>query len=244
MKKVFFLILLLTLTSLFAQDTIIRVAYSNWRPYSYTENGKAVGIELDIFEAVTSMMGYKAEFEEYPWKRCLRLLQIGEVDVVISMVYNDDRSVYTIYPEEHITIADFMFFSLQEKTIEYDGYLTSLKNYDVGSILGFYYGEDYINAEFRKKIEVGDPDILLKLVLNGRLDIGLGNRTVINNSLYYLKSDQSLIFYDPPVRSDKLFVGFSKINKLEALAKQFSKSLKAFKETDSYRNILKRYHTD
>lgn len=135
-----------------------------------------------------------------------------------------------------------MLISLEESAIGSTTPLINLKDYKIGSILGFHYGDEFDNATYLDKVEVGDSELLLELLLKKRFDLAIGNRTVITNSFHKKKLTTVLVFHEPPVKSDKLYVGFSKQRSHELLTKEFSNVLKLFKETDEYREILNRYH--
>lgn len=241
MKK---LMILLLISSLYitAEERVIYAAYTSWEPYTYTVDAKPMGFELEIFQNVMERMDYSVIFIEMPWKRCLQNLKSGEMDVVISMLINEEREEYTLFPEEHISTTDFMLISLKESAIESTNPLINLKDYKIGSILGFHYGDEFDNANYLDKVEVGDSELLLELLLKKRFDIVIGNKTVIMNSFHKKKLTTALVFHEPPVKSDKLYVGFSKNESHEVLSKEFSSGLKLFKETDEYREILNRYH--
>lgn len=241
MKK---LIIIFFITSLYitAEDRVIRAAYTSWEPYTYTVDNEPMGFELEIFQSVMDKMGYRVDFVEMPWKRCLKFLQSGEVDVVISMLINKEREMFTIFPDEHISTTDFMLISLEESDIQYQNPLINLKDYKIGSILGFHYGDEFDNASYLDKVEVGNSELLLELLLKKRLDLALGNRTVITNSIHKKKLTKKLVFHEPPVKSDNLYVGFSKNKAHETLTKEFSSVLKLFKNSDQYQVILNKYH--
>lgn len=241
MKKLLWIIYLSPL-SLFANELIIEAAYTSWEPYTYTVDGQPKGFELDIFEYVAESMGYKVIFTEMPWKRCLLNLKSGNVDVVISMLKNKEREAYAIFPSEHISTTDFMLVSLEERAIEFNRPLINLKEYKIGTILGFHYGDEFDNASYLDKVEVGSSDLLLELLLKKRLDLAVGNRTVFTNSFYKRDNAEVLVFHEPPIKSDKLYVGFSRKNSLDELANEFSSVLKLFKNSDQYQQILNRYY--
>ena len=61
------------------ENKTVIVAYTEWFPYTYLEDGQAAGFEIDITRAVLKQMNIAATFQQYPWNRCLQLLKLGEV---------------------------------------------------------------------------------------------------------------------------------------------------------------------
>lgn len=245
MKSLLIIIIIYILTSsfLFSQDIVIKAAYTDWEPYTYTENNDAKGFEIEIFSIIMDKMNIKVEYESLPWKRCLNNLKTGESDVVISMFKTDERELYTIYPEENISRSTCSFFVLESSNVKFNGDYNNIYNDRIGVILGFNYGDEFSNESNNlQKIDIIDSKSLLDMVSKKRVHIGLDNRLVIHSLSKKANIENSIRFLEPPVVNDPLYIGFSKKNKLENLCKSFSDELKAFKQTDRYLEITKRYN--
>lgn len=76
----------------------------DWFPYTFIDNSlpenKAVGIHTDIVRKAIENTGNSVQFEALPWKRCMRLIQAGKVDAVISASYSDKRAAFAYYPDD------------------------------------------------------------------------------------------------------------------------------------------------
>lgn len=67
-------------------------------PYSYIENGEAKGIYTDILNAVfEEMPSYRIKITLVPWKRGLKLLEVGEGFALYPPYYYTDKRPY-IFP--------------------------------------------------------------------------------------------------------------------------------------------------
>ena len=72
----------------------------DWFPYTFKKDGKAVGVHVDIVRKATEDLGDTVDLQPLPWKRCLKLGQLGKVDAVMSASYKDKRAAYAYYPND------------------------------------------------------------------------------------------------------------------------------------------------
>ncbi|MEW5774627.1 MAG: transporter substrate-binding domain-containing protein [Thermodesulfobacteriota bacterium] len=219
----------------------LTVVYTEWFPYTFTENGAARGFEIDILREVLQGMGRKAEFVGFPWKRCLASLAEGQADALVSLLLTPERAEYTLYPEEHISTSRTVLFTAADKAVPFAGDLAHLQGLKIGVILGFSYGEAFDNAEFLDKEPAVDVNILINRVVSGRNDLAAENQAVAMASAARLGVRDKLRFLEPPIHTQKLYVGFSKARGHERLAAEFSRALAAFKASPRYREILRAY---
>jgi polar amino acid transport system substrate-binding protein len=217
------------------------IVYTDWFPYTYEENGRAQGFEIDTLKAVLGEMNLRGEFVSYPWKRCLASLKNGEADALVSLLKTPEREDYTYYPDEYISISKTVFVTTAKKDVPFDGSLESLKNYTIGVISGFSYGEAFDNAKYLKKDESVDTKTLLTKLLNGRTDIAAENQAVLLASALKMGVKDRIQFLRPPIHTNKLYVGFSKAKGYRNLSDAFSRTLGVFKKTDAYPSILAQY---
>ena len=88
MKKSISLILCLILCfacfapSALAADKVLKVATNvAWPPYEYYEDEKAVGIDVDIIQAICDKLGYKMELIDMEFGSIITAVATGKVDV-------------------------------------------------------------------------------------------------------------------------------------------------------------------
>lgn len=230
-----------------AKSHALMVVYTEWFPYTYSENGTARGFEIEVLREVLASMGRSAEFVEYPWKRCLASLAEGQADALVSLLKTPEREAFTIFPAEHISVSRTVFFTAAPPTgkpAAYNGTLEGLKGLRIGVIMDFSYGEAFDHADFLDKEPAVDVGILIKRVVNGRNDVAAENEAVAKASAARLGVRERLRFLDPPIHTQKLYVGFSRTRGLERLAADFSGALAAFKATPRYRDILRAYNAE
>ena len=219
----------------------IIVAYTDWYPYTYQEKGKPSGFEIEIFTAVMKNMGIQVEFANYPWKRCLNNLKEGNADALVSLLKTDERERYAYFPDTPISISKTVFITKADRNIKFRGSLEELKEFNIGVIMGFSYNEAFDKAVYLKKDNSLDTRILLTKLLNNRHDLAAENQTVATAYAIRMGIRDKIKFLEPPIHTEKLYVGFSKAKKTKALCGDFSNSLKEFKKTRAYTQILEKY---
>jgi len=220
----------------------VTAVYTTWFPYNYQdEAGNAVGFENEIFGAVMQELGFEVEFVLRPWKRCLYMLERGQVDALVSLLKTGEREVYTIFSGEEISISRTMLFTHVESPIWFDGSLDQLTPYTIGTIRGFSYGEAFDNASFLRKEAVIDIQAIIQKVIFRRNDIGIGNQLVVTAQAKSLGKRAAIRFLEPPIHAQKLFVGFSRAKKHHQLAADFTGALVSFKKSAKYGEILDKY---
>lgn len=224
-----------------AGNATVRVAYTEWFPYTYTEDGQARGFEIDILTAVLGRMGITPAYAAFPWKRCLAHLENGKADLVVSMLKSPERESYAIYPEEPISLSRTVFAARKDRVPAYAGNLEALRGLRIGVFLGFTYGPAFDAAGFLEKDPAVDTAILIEKLMARRDDLIAENQVVIKALARRMGLLDRLVFLTPPIHHQRLYVGFSKAGGMEGVAGDFSRALKAFKESGQYRAVLARY---
>jgi len=88
----------------FAGGTINICSDKNlWYPFTFVEEGKAVGLQVDIISKALSNLGYEVNYKPLPWKRCLSSAESGDFDAVATASYKDKRAVFLNYPVDAST---------------------------------------------------------------------------------------------------------------------------------------------
>ncbi|MDM8539060.1 transporter substrate-binding domain-containing protein [Desulfobacterales bacterium HSG17] len=233
--------LLFISSSSYAKNDKLRIVFTDWFPYTYMENNKASGFEIDIFKEVMNSMQKEVEFVIYPWERCLHVLKKGDADALISLIKNFEREKFTYFPDENISLSKTMFFTTADQNINFDGNYEKLKQFTIGIIAGFSYGDKFDNANYLKKDKSKNTEMLIKKLIGGRNDIIAENQAVILSNSLKMGLGNKIKVLETPIHYKKLYVGFSRAKKHKKLCDEFSKRLKEFKNTSSYISILDKY---
>lgn len=98
--KPFILLLCLISSTLSAKSLNICVDDSDWMPYIYHQEDSLQGIHIDIIRSSLDSLGLDYQFQQVPWKRCLKGLEKGRYDAVATASYSAERNEYLCYPKD------------------------------------------------------------------------------------------------------------------------------------------------
>lgn len=85
-----------TLTLVFAYED--KEQYPNYLGNSdVIPEDPGVSVEM-VQHLVKHVPGIRIELKRYPWKRCLALLEVGEIDAIFNASYTQERASFGVYP--------------------------------------------------------------------------------------------------------------------------------------------------
>jgi polar amino acid transport system substrate-binding protein len=225
----------------------ISVGTSEWPPYEYSENGKALGFATEILEKVMPGIGYEPKIEFMPWKRATEMAKAGEIDALYSASHNAERAEFLHYPETPLHPSEYVFFVRKSDVgkLKFDSF-DDLKSYKVGVTRGYAYSDELLKKleEFKNSDEAASDELNMQKLVEGRIDyfpsdllngLALAKRLWIQNDITYLYKR---------IKVKDYFITFSKKSPKVSpeLVKKFSDELKAFSQTDDYKQIYNKYY--
>ncbi|WP_127718001.1 ABC transporter substrate-binding protein [Halobacteriovorax sp. HLS] len=235
MKKLVSLLLIFISSSLLARP--IEVVTDQYPPYIYYENGKLVGIQVEILSEVMSKIKIDYTLTVYPWKRCLQLMKNQNADLLLGVMKNSDREEFMFFPDEEIVNVSNKLFSLTNEKIKIK---SNFQSKTIGTMRGYYYSETFMSYKFLNKMEANSHEQLLDLLFRKRVDYIIGAELVIR----YGARKRGLPYYGLNYefgKSQKHYVASSKGDLATSIVKRFSKELSSFKKTERYRELIKKY---
>lgn len=223
------------------------IVTSEWPPYEYTENGKAVGFATEIIEKVLPKMGYEAKIEFMPWKRATELAKAGEADALFSASQSADRAEFLYYPETPLHPSEYVFFIRKADVgkLKFDT-LEDIKAYKVGVTRGYSYSDELLKKleEFKNSEEANTDEQNLEKLEGGRIDYFPSDLLVGLTLIKKPGMQDKITYLDKRLKVKDYFITFSKkSSKINPdFVKKFSEELKAFSQTDEYKQLHARYY--
>lgn len=223
------------------------IATSEWPPYGYVENGKAVGFATEILDKVLPKMGFEPKIEFMPWKRATEMAKAGETDAVYSASYNVERAEFLLYPETALHPSEYVLFIRKSDAgkLKFET-LDDLKDHKVGVTRGYSYSDEFLKKldELKNSEEANSDELNFEKLNEGRIDYFpadlLNGLTLLNK----LGMQDKIVYLDKRIKVKDYFIAFSKkspkIN--EEFVKKFSDELKSFTQTDDYKRIHDKYY--
>lgn len=187
-------------------DDVVRVAVTPASPPNlYEENGKTVGLDLELFEGYCKARGCTMQITAYDWQGMLGAVVSNQADVAFSAIsITDERKQVMDFSQPYMENT-WNLVSLKERNIHLND-LDQLKQYSIGYPRGMAYS-DFIRRELEPKgiyrldqvkLYPSYNEVLADLQ-NGNLDLAFLDGTVAS---VYRKS--------LPIQDSYVFTGFDR----------------------------------
>lgn len=154
-----------------AQGNILRVAFNELPPWKVLDDyGAPDGIDVRLLELVAERMGLEIQYAQYPFKRGLHLLEVGEIDMMTGVLRRPEREEYLHFvepPYKAFSNKAFYVRRGEEGRITRHEDLHSLR---VGTRFGANYYPRFDNDPDIEKENVGTLALSVKMLLAGRID--------------------------------------------------------------------------
>lgn len=205
-------------------EKVVRVGIEHWPPNSYVLEGHVSGIDVEVVNELVKAINYRLEWIECPWKRCIRLLEEGKIELLTSMRKTVDRERYVTFLEPAYYHSSKVFYLLQDSKLSIDTY-EDLYALVIGVPLGQNTDKRFDSDQGLNKVELVKEELLLQMLLKGRVD------TILSVEHYadHLIKQKGL---EGKFRKAKFrysgtggFIGVSKASKINNLQHQLNQSL-------------------
>lgn len=90
-----FLLVLLVSSSVAATENTLQVRVTDFPPNYYRDSeGTWTGVDVELATRIIERAGYRPIFQDQPWKRGLKSMQIGTLDYMTNLTKTQQRSAY------------------------------------------------------------------------------------------------------------------------------------------------------
>lgn len=160
----------------------VTVGANHAPPYRIILGGERTGLYVDIFEEIADRLGWKVLYREAPFRRVLRMVQQGEVDVMLGPLETQERAelmefVAPAFPPERRL---FFYLSKYHRIERYD----DLYGRAIGVLEGASYFPRFDNDEKLLKEPAPRYENLMLMMQKGRVDVVIAPELV---GLYAVK---------------------------------------------------------
>lgn len=237
-----FSVLLLCGHAVPAHAESLQIVTGEWPPY-VSEEMQLSGPAADIVRRAFANSGVQVTFTFYPWKRCERMVEAGDVFGAFPYVKTDLRNRFASY-SDMLFLASSYFFYMKSHIRNFDyKNVALLKDYAVGGALGFNYIEPWTEAGVRLYV-APDEVSMFRMLKACRVDLVPGEEHTSWNLIQKLFPDDvdDFAMASAPFGSEENYLMVSKnFPNSEILTSKFNAGLRQLKESGEYDNIWKRY---
>jgi ABC-type amino acid transport substrate-binding protein len=154
---------------------------SNWPPFNFARDGKAMGYSIDFMNLLAERVGLEVEYITGPsWNEFLEMMKRHDLDVMLNIVKTPERLEYLLYTPPYANNPNTILSPLDSP---YDG-LEELFGKTVSVPKGFFY-EEILKRDYPqiKVLPVLDTLESMKAVRFGKADAALGELAVFDHLL-------------------------------------------------------------
>ena len=216
------------------------LATTDLPPYEFFE-GEWKGIDVEVLMRVFERMGYRLKIVNMNWARIMEYVEKGIIDGTFSLTVTEERKEYMYFSSEPISAGVYGFLYRKDRVREED--IKAGKRLTCGYVRGQAY-LDFLKDTSFELVPIDDDESGVKTLLYGRIDLFAVNKFV---GMYYaskMGKYREVAFF-PAMGMKYYYVALSKIDPFhEKVLEEFSAELRRFKESEEYREILKKYGID
>lgn len=220
------------------QDKVLRVgAETTYPPMEFNDNGKYIGFDIDLTEAIAKKLGYKFEFKSMGFDALIPALKSNDIDLAASAINpTPERADAVAFSDVYLNEGGFVTVVPKNKTDITS--MDSLANKTIAVQIGT------VPADMAKKVpgaNVKEIDSISQIF--NELKAGTADGTILDAAVarYYLAqgADKDLKIVGEPTKADGYVMIFRKDN--TKLRDDVNKALKELKEDGTYQKIYDKW---
>lgn len=205
-------------------ETVLHVAYEDKTQFPYymgdtqrvlEKPGAAVELVKLLQEQIP---GLRIKFSRYPWKRCLAMLETGQVDGIFNASYNDARTQIGEYPwrdgqvdpTRRLTTISYHLYALPDTDLGWSGEAFENHDLEIGAPLGYSIVTDLEHLGV-SVMKVRSSRQSLQLLIAGRVH-AVALQSVTADFLLSRNADRlpGIVRIDPPLKTKPYYLMLSR----------------------------------
>jgi polar amino acid transport system substrate-binding protein len=218
-----------------AQDALRVATDATFPPFEYHEDGKRVGFDVDLIEAIAKVLNRKVEWTEIDFKGLIPGLLAKRFDVAASAIYiTDERKKVVDFTDTYYPGGLVIMTLKGSKSIQGPDDLKSKKvAVQVGTKSVGYLKDNFPAVE---RIEVEKNQEMFQLVEVGRADAAVTGKPAAK---LYARNRGTLQVVDAQLTVEEY--GYALRKDEPELMKQFNDALKKLKADGTYQQLVNKY---
>lgn len=176
-----------------AQDNLLRVAFNEHPPWKVINNeGQPDGIDIELLRILAEEMKLRIKFIHVPFKRGLKMLEIGEVDIMTGVLRRSERDAYLHFIEPaYKNQSHKAFFVLKGREFLVQKY-TDLHHLRVGTSIGGKFFPQFDEDKAIRKYPVKNAELNIKMLQAKRIETFIMTESTGEYWIAKLRQGQSI----------------------------------------------------
>ena len=239
LNKYFTAVVFLLACQLSVAQDVIKVAASDFPPYTIINGEHITGIDIVLVNTIAKKLNYRIEYLPCPWKRCLKLMKQGKIDLLSGVYKRPEREEYMWFLQPHYVQATNSFYINKYNSLQINQY-SDLKNISIGIERGTGVFEPFDSDASLNKHEVNKLSLAIKMTRLGRLDTFVG--ATIPTDYLLLKKNYHKDFKRAQLtitnEGTQGFITLSKRSRYHSKKNAFNEVLQGLKESGEIKRII------
>lgn len=230
--------------------TNLSVGWELWYPYQYhNQSNKLVGLDIDIFNAIATKAQYQVQYTEVPWKRHLKYIKEGKMDIAMGASLAPERESYAFYTEPYRQEQVKLFI---KKTKEKSFTLQDISElidtqYRIGIEGEYWYGKEFEElkkiSEFNSKLVEGiDLEHNALELMKGRLDGLLVDPITMKTFIEKYQLEGEFVDTDISVYVGNIYIILSKKSMSKDDLMRFNRAIITLKNDGTIDNLYREWN--
>ncbi|MBL1273323.1 MAG: polar amino acid transport system substrate-binding protein [Marinobacter maritimus] len=180
----------------------VTVGANHAPPYRIIDGGPPSGLYVEIFQKITDRLGWKTHYREAPFRRVLKMIRQGEVDVVLGAPETTERGGLMAYVAQAFPPERRLFLYIKDAN-RIERY-ADLYGKTIGVLEGSSYFKRFDNDAQLLKQPAPRYENLILMMEKGRVDVVVAPELVgmytardlgkpVNVSPFYMPGERSWI---------------------------------------------------
>ena len=215
-SKILLFILALLMSNVSYSLEVITLVSDPYPPYVQEDESTGVisGSAIDKIRKIFSYIPeVKVEFRIRPWVRAMIEVEEGSADAVLQISFKQERTRKFQFTAPYISGRLNLYYNRFKypKGINWKA-LPDLTNYSIGTVRGYYYSEEWSEAEKNGVVnssQLTNAESLIQFIVLDRVDIILLNKEVAELKLAELDLQHKIIPLTKPLKTYSWHMAFS-----------------------------------
>lgn len=135
-----------------AETNTIKVGYIDQDNFIDYSNGVYSGYGIEYLDKIAEYTGWQYEYHLDSWENCLAKLETGEIDLVCSAQYTEERAEKYLYSSIPLGYEYTLLYADGESDIYFEDY-EAMKGKKVGMMSGSYHTDAFENVAVEQNLD-------------------------------------------------------------------------------------------
>lgn len=219
---------------------VLKVALDAWPPFRIIDEDKVSGIDHQLWLQLSKQLGFKVQYVSCPWKRCLKMMENGQVDAMSGLAWRKERAKYINYSDSYYQCATRFYVNKgDEQRITSHKDLTPLM---IGIVRGSAYYQQFDEDNSLQRHAAAQEAVLPELLIKHRIDTFIGTDCQADYELKLRGLFPIIGKADfQPGNEVKLYVGLSKASSWSTQRARFDLAMEQLRQQQFSQQMKRQY---